>query len=92
MNISNNDLATILEQHATGTIFSAKFIKRTDGTVRTMLCRKGVQKGVTGKGLAFDPEAKRLLSVFEMPKEQFRFINLLDLVEAHVGGVHYQVV
>ena len=92
MNISNDGLATLLESINTGHIFSARFIKRTDGTIRDMTCRVGVQKGVKGIGHSFDPKAKRLLCVYEMPRDQFRMINLLELVEAKVDGTQYIVV
>ena len=92
MNITNDALGTLLETSTHGLIFSCKFIKRTDNTIRTGTFRTGVQKGVTGKGLLFDPKAKRLLSVYDMSIQQFRFINLNDLIEATIAGTNYIVV
>jgi hypothetical protein len=92
MNISNDALATLLETSTHGLIFSCKFVKRTDNTIRTGTFRTGVQKGVKGVGLGFDPKAKRLLSVFDMSIQQFRFLNLNDLLEATIAGTHYIVV
>lgn len=92
MNISNWDLGCKLEDIQDGKIFSVKFVKRTDGTVRDMTCRIGVKKGVKGVGHSFDPKEKRLLNVYEMDRQQFRFVNLADLLEAKVDGIHYVVV
>ena len=92
MNITNDALATLLENNNTGQIFSAKFIKRTDGKLRTGTFRTGVQKGVKGVGLAFNPKTKRLLSVYDMSKQAFRFINLEELVEATINNTNYKVI
>ena len=48
-------------------IFSAFFTKE-DGTIRHMVCRRNVRKGVTGKGMKFDPAEKGLIPVFDFPK------------------------
>ena len=73
-----------------GRIFSATFIKK-DGTLRVMNCRRGVSKGVTGVGLAFNPSEKQLLGVFDMHKDQHRFINLQTLQQIQAGGQVYEV-
>ena len=62
-----------------GRIFSVTFIKK-DGTERRMVCRTGVQKGVKGVGLKFDPSSKNLMVVFDMQKKAFRMINLSTLL------------
>jgi len=58
-----------------GKIFSVTFTKK-DGSIRKMVCRTGVSKGVKGIGLKFDPNAKNLMVVFDMHKKAFRMINL----------------
>jgi hypothetical protein len=73
-----------------GRIFSATFVKK-DGTIRVMNCRRGVSKGVTGVGLAFNPSEKQLLGVFDMHKDQHRFINLQTLQRIQAGGQVYEV-
>jgi len=73
-----------------GRIFSATFVKK-DGTLRVMNCRRGVSKGVTGVGLAFNPSEKQLLGVFDMHKDQHRFINLQTLQQIQAGGQVYEV-
>ena len=73
-----------------GRIFGATFIKK-DGTIRVMNCRRGVSKGVTGEGLKFNPQDKQLLGVFDMQKNQHRFINLQTLSQIRHGGQVYEV-
>jgi hypothetical protein len=58
-----------------GKMFWVIFIKK-DGTVRRMLARTGVQKGVKGIGMSYDPKAYGLLPIFDMHKHAFRMINL----------------
>lgn len=77
-----------------GQFFSVKFVKRTDGSVREMLCRKGVHKFDNGGGLKFDPRAKNLVSVWDAQvgdASGHRFINLDGLLGAKLSGVEYSV-
>lgn len=88
-----------LEQTSTGVIFGVTFIKRTTGEVRKMQCRRRVSKGVKGVGLAFKPEEKDLLTVFDMNKVDprnaegqkgaFRSIPLDALQEVRLRGKVY---
>ena len=73
-----------------GRVFSATFVKK-DGTLRVMNCRRGVSKHVTGTGLKFNPQDKQLLGVFDMHKDQHRFINLQTLTQIRAGGEVYEV-
>jgi len=59
-----------------GRIFSANFIKRTNGEDRLIVCRVGVRKGVKDIGLNYSPADKGLVVVFDMFKRAFRMINL----------------
>jgi hypothetical protein len=58
-----------------GRIFSVEFIKRTNDEDRFMVARTGVKKGVTGRGLSFNPRAYNLLSVYDITKRAFRFVS-----------------
>lgn len=80
----------VLKIVSDGRIFSATFVKK-DGTLRVMNCRRGVSKGVTGVGLKFNPVDKQLLGVFDMHKDQHRFINLQTLTRLKAGGQTYEV-
>ena len=73
-----------------GRIFSAVFTKK-DGEKRTMVCRLGVSKYVTGKGLSFKPKDKGLIGVFDMQKKAYRFINANTLEQITVQGERYEI-
>ena len=81
----------IIKGVSNGLIFTVNFVKRTNGEIRTINCRKGVRKGVTGQGLAFSPASKGLVSVFDMQKLQFRFIALETILGLSVQGQKYIV-
>ena len=90
-------LDEFLNKVDTGKIFSVVFIKRTNNEVRTMVCRRGVKKGVKGVGHSYKPEEKNLLCVYDMQKIEagsdergaFRMINLESLVSLKFEGVNY---
>lgn len=69
-----------------GRFFSVEFIKRTDGTRRRMLCRTGVTKGLKGGELPFDPERYGLMVVWDVQKQAYRLINLVELQSFQFGG------
>jgi len=73
-----------------GRIFSVLFVKK-DGTARKMTCRRGVKKGVTGKGLAYKPSERALLPVYDMEKKGFRMINAKTLISLTIGGERFTV-
>jgi hypothetical protein len=82
-----------------GKLFTVTFVKKTDKTVRTMTCRRGVTKGV--KGVAVDRAGEdarnNVLTVFDMQKLEegkdekgaFRRINLEQLVSLKHKGKQY---
>jgi len=72
--------------------FTVVFVKRTNGEVRTMNCRKGVRKNVSGVGLRFDPRTKGLVSVFDIPKDKHRFVSLDQIKRVSMNGNRYIVV
>lgn len=74
-----------------GKVFGVTFVKRTTGELRTMNARLGVKKYVTGEGLKFNPKAYALIPVFEMPKQQYRMINLEGLTQLNLEGEKYEV-
>ena len=73
-----------------GRIFSAVFTKK-DGEKRLMNCRLKVKKYVKGVGRKFDPSDKGLIGVFDLQKDQHRFINLNTLESLKIKGVEYKV-
>lgn len=61
-------LEQFLNNTASGQLFTVDFVKRGDGSIRTMNCRRGVSKGVKGVGQSYDPKSHNLLTVFDMQK------------------------
>ena len=78
-----------------GKVVSVKFIKRTTGEVRTMQCKLGVKKHLTGGVLKYDPKDYQLLTVYSMdvaavdPKKAYRSIPLDAVLEVTASGVVY---
>ena len=72
-------------QKAENTIFSVEFIKK-DGTVRTMVARLHVKKGVKGTAMAYNPIEKGLIPVWDMQKNGFRMINLKTVTKLQIKG------
>ena len=69
-------------------IFTVTFVKE-DGTIRKMNAMRGVRKGVKGVGLKFNPSDKNLLSVYDMQKKGFRFVNLDDVISFTANKKHF---
>ncbi len=74
-----------IRSRAEDTIFSCHFIKK-DGSLRKMVCRLGVKKGVKGVGMSYDPTEKGLLCVYDMQKLAFRMINLRTIIKMQIKG------
>ena len=82
---------TDFREFVKGSVFTAVFTKK-DGSVRTMNARLGVAKFV--KGTAPEVTAKRnatleaqnMVGVFEMPKMEYRTLNLETLIELRANG------
>lgn len=83
--ISARRAADFLWNETQGRIFSVYFRKK-DGTMREMVCRKGVHRHLTGGTLRYDPKPKLLLPVFDMVVRDYRMVNLATLVSFNIGG------
>lgn len=73
-----------------GHIFAVEFIKRTDGSIREMLCRTGVTKGTHGGSMGYKPEDHGLLSVYDMQKQGFRSIPVENILHLSMNGQRYE--
>ena len=73
-----------------GRIFFVEFVKK-DGSIRKMTARKGVHKGVTGKGMTWDPEAHGYATVYDMDKDAWRLVNCRSILRIHCAGHQYNV-
>ena len=73
-----------------GRIFSVEFVKRTDGTVRRMVCRLGVTKHLRGGKSTYSAKSKGLLPVFDMDAKGYRSIPVDAIQRLTVGGQCFQ--
>lgn len=73
-----------------GHIFAVEFVKRTDGTIREMLCRTGVTKGTHGGSMGYDPADHGLLSVYDMQKGGFRSVPVENILHLSMDGQRYE--
>ena len=83
--------ATSMIRGSGGKVFGVSFVKRTDGTVRTMSARTQVRKHLTGEGLKFSPTQYNLSTVFDMNKQAYRMVNLEGLTSLTMEGGKYEV-
>ena len=89
--IINSDQAKQLIKNSRGKIFTVTFVKRMDGTIRTMNARLGVKAYLKGGELPYDPEPKGLIPVFDIPKRAYRMINLNSIINLKIDNKEYQV-
>ena len=90
MKIITKETAKKYIYETNGKIFSAVFTKK-DGEKRLMNCRLKVKKYVKGVGRKFEPSKRGLIGVFDLQKDQHRFINLNTLEQLKISGVEYKV-
>ena len=90
MNIDRDKVMELIDNNS-GKIFTAIFIKK-NGDVRKMICRTSVSKGVTGKGMSYDPKSRGLVCVYDMQGQSFKMINIKTMSNINIGGIKYNVV
>lgn len=71
-----------------GQMFRIDFIKRSDGSIRTIVGRCGVKFAKTGDGAAYNFKDKGLISVFESCSG-YRTIPVDGILGIKQGGVWY---
>jgi hypothetical protein len=84
----------LLKEHkfsGNGRFFGVTFIKRGNRKLRKMVCRFSVHKYVRGGHLAYKPEEKGLLSVFDVDTLGYKQVNLWKLLRLRIDGVEYTV-
>lgn len=72
-----------------GKFFRVEFVKR-DGSKRVMIARTGVQKNLTGKGLAFEPSDYGLMTAYDVQKRAYRMVNLNTLLSFTCGKLSWR--
>lgn len=97
MNQKNNTMSTIktVEDFKKfvgndGKFFSVKFLKK-DWSERSMVCRLGVKKGLTGRGMGYNPESLNNIVVFSVSDNGYRTINIDRLLRVKANGVSLAV-
>lgn len=84
-------IAKVFEHMPKGTVFSVRFVKRTNGQERIMRCRFGVKSHLRGGERAYNPLAKALFTVFDMDKRGYRSIPWEGIRELRIDGRTYPV-
>lgn len=91
--MSKKEIINCLEiiRKSGGTFFSVLFVKK-DGSLREMVARLGVTKGVKGVGRNYDEIKKfNLLTVYDVQKKAFRRIQLGTIKELKVRGTEIKI-
>lgn len=70
-----------------GKFFVVKFVKK-DLTVRRMVCRLGVKKGLTGTGRTWEKE--NLITVYDVVNKGYRNVNLETIQSIKCGNVLFE--
>jgi len=81
-------------RNSNGKIMNVLFVKRTTGELREMVCRTGVTKHLKGGQAAYDFDAKKLISVYDMQAEVgkgYRSIPLDAIRSINIDGKHLRV-
>lgn len=80
-------------EESNGKIFSVKFFKRTDGSIRTMTCRRGVSSHLVAgpKRPGLDFKKNELIPVFDMQKQKYRSIPIEGIIAIKIKGEWYEV-
>ena len=73
------------------TIFSVTFVKRTNGELRKMVCRRAVKKYLAGGDLKYNAHENTLLPVYDLQKEGYRTVSCESIQELVFHGEIYRV-
>lgn len=90
MNITKGQAKAILLS-TKGKMYSVLFSK-VNGELRSMTCRNEVKKGVTGKGMSYNPADKGQFVTFSMSDKGWKSFKLDNLKQIVFRGVRYDVV
>jgi len=90
--VTREQAARMVEGYNGSRIFTVTFVKRTNGEIRVMNCRKGVTKHLQGGEAKYSFRDKGLVSVFDMQKQAYRVIALESITAVSFNGVQYKVI
>lgn len=71
--------------------FAVRFIKRSTGSLRTMICRNKVTKHLRGGEQKYNPSLHNLITTYSMDSKDYRNIAIEGLVSARIGKIEYRV-
>jgi len=74
-----------------GKVFAVEAIKRSTGELRLYNGRIGVHAYVNGRGMAYDPTDKGLLTIFDMAKHGYRSVAVEGITRVKMHGVWHRV-
>jgi hypothetical protein len=83
------DVTELKELVGDGKIFSASFVKRSDGSVRQMLARTGVKPDGGGER-SYNPSDHNLLLVWDLQAKGYRTIPADNLIRIKAHGREVQ--
>jgi hypothetical protein len=92
MEVSPKEAAELLRMRTNGAFFTVTFIKRSNGDERTMNCRKGVTSFLKNGEQRYNPADHDLVTVFDIPKKQYRTIPVENIKRIAADKVVYTVV
>lgn len=87
--VERRHIAVMVNHLHEGHIFTVRFVKRSTGEVRVMNCRKGVRKYLKGGPMAYNPDDKGLLWVFDVQHSAYRSIAIEGILSLTMDGVTY---
>jgi len=90
--ISARDAISFMTDPTHNQFFSVRFIKRTTGELRNMLCRYGVRSRLKGGQAAYNFDEKGLVCVWDTHKQDYRTIPKEALVDITINGEVFTVV
>lgn len=82
--------ADFLERETQGRFVSLYF-QKADGTMRTLVGRRGVTRHLRGGSLPYDPKSRLLLTMFDVSLREYRMVNIATLVSFRVSGETFLV-
>jgi len=74
-----------------GRLFSVTFIKRSDGSERTIVARVGVRRAQKHKGMRFNPRGRKLIVVFDVNERKYKCIPVEGIEAVCCRGRRYRV-
>jgi hypothetical protein len=94
MQVTKDEAKRMVEGVDDDKVFTVTFVKRSNGKIRVMNCRKGVKKHLKGGEKKYDPKKKNLVCVFDMDKKvlDYRSIALESILKISMRGEVFDVV